>query len=110
MAVDANGILLGVISAPANRHDSPLLAETLDSVEALGPLPKGVSVHLDCGYDSVLTRKQLEERADWRDLREGKPPPLQDTKWWVVERTNSWHSWQNARRKLVWFTEGGAGQ
>ena len=30
VAVDAEGIPLGVITAPANRHDSPLLSETLD--------------------------------------------------------------------------------
>jgi hypothetical protein len=45
VAVDADGIPLGIICAPANRHDSPLLAETLDSVEAPGPLPEGASVH-----------------------------------------------------------------
>ena len=32
----------------------------------------------------------------------GKPAPLQATKRWVVERTNSWH---NAHKKLVWCTE-----
>jgi hypothetical protein len=26
--------------APANRHDSPLLSETLDAFEALGELPE----------------------------------------------------------------------
>jgi hypothetical protein len=37
--VDASGIPLGAIAAPANRHGSPLLDETLDTLEALGPLP-----------------------------------------------------------------------
>ena len=32
----------------------------------------------------------------------GKPAPLQATKRWVVERTNSWH---NAHKKLMWCTE-----
>ena len=60
VAVDADGIPLGIICAPANRHDSPLLAETLDSVEAPGPLPEGTSVHLDRGYDSIrLAREPL---------------------------------------------------
>jgi IS5 family transposase len=103
VAVDADGIPLGIISAPANRHDSPLLAETLDSVEAPGPLPEGASVHLDRGYDSDATRKQLEERALIGVISErGRPAPLQATKRWVVERTNSW---QNAHKKLVWCTE-----
>jgi hypothetical protein len=49
--VNASGIPLGAIAAPANRHDSPLLDETLDTLEALGPLPEQMSVHLDWGYD-----------------------------------------------------------
>ena len=103
VAVDADGIPLGIMCAPANRHDSPLLAETLDSVEAPGPLPEGASVHLDRGYDSDATRKRLEERALIGVISErGKSAPLGTTKRWVVERTNSW---QNAHKKLVWCTE-----
>ncbi len=105
VAIDADGIPLGSITAPANRHDSPLLAETLDTVKTLGPLPERTSVHLDRGYDSDLTRKRLEERGLIDVICEkGKPAPLQATKRWVVERTNS--SWQNAHnKKLVWCTE-----
>lgn len=45
--------------APANRHDSPLLGETLlDTLEALGPMPERVSVHLDRGDGSEATRKR----------------------------------------------------
>jgi hypothetical protein len=55
VAVEANGVPLGTVTAPANRHDSPLLAPTLDAVaETLGGLPEGTSVHLDRGYDSDL--------------------------------------------------------
>jgi IS5 family transposase len=57
VAVDAEGIPLGVITAPANRHDSPLLSETLDTV---GELPEQASSHLDRAYDSDLTRELLE--------------------------------------------------
>jgi Transposase DDE domain len=50
MAVDASGIPLGAVSAPANRHDSPLLVPTLEAAsEALGAMPEGASVHLDRG-------------------------------------------------------------
>ena len=104
MAVDERGIPLGAVSAPANRHDSPLLAPTLDAVtETLGVLPEGTSVHLDRGYDSDLTRERLEDRGlSWEISKKGKPAPLWATYRWVVERTSSWH---NAHKKLVWCTE-----
>jgi transposase len=42
MAVDARGIPLGAVSAPANRHDSPLLVPTIEATsEALGTPPRG---------------------------------------------------------------------
>ena len=101
--VDANGIPLGAIAAPANRHDSPLLEETLDTMEVLGELPERVSAHLDRGYDSKATREKLEIRGLLAEISEkGKPTPLTATKRWVVERTNSWN---NAHKKLVWCTE-----
>jgi transposase len=63
-AVDGRGIPVGAVMAPANRHDSPLLSETLDAVtETLGELPGGAKVHLDRGYDSKATRERLEERG-----------------------------------------------
>jgi hypothetical protein len=104
MAVDGRGIPLGCVSAPANRHDSPLLAPTLDAVtETLGVLPEGSSVHLDRGYDSALTRERLEDRGlGWEISKKGKPAPFWATYRWVVERTSSWH---NAHKKLVWCTE-----
>lgn len=101
--VDAKGIPLGAVAAPANRHDSPLLEQTLDTLEPLGRLPEQMSVHLDRGYDSRITREKLEERSLLAVISEkGKPAPLQATKRWVVERTNSWH---NAHKKLMWCTE-----
>ena len=47
MVVDAKGIPLGAIAAPANRHDSPLLEETLDTMGIVGELPEHISVHLE---------------------------------------------------------------
>ncbi len=103
MVVDACGIPLGAIAAPANRHDSPLLEGTLDTLEDLGPLPEQVSVHLDRGYDSRTTRQKLEDRGLNPEICEkGKPAPVAATKRWVIERTNSWN---NAHKKLVWCTE-----
>ncbi len=95
---------MGALTAPVNQHDSPLLPGTLDAViETLGGLAEGTSVHLDRGYDSNLTRERLKERGLLAEIsRKGTPAPLQATKRWVVERTNSWH---NAHKKLVWCTE-----
>jgi transposase len=103
-AVDASGIPLGTVTAPANHHDSPLLGETLDAVaESLGGVPERASVHLDRGYDSGITRERLQERGLLAEIsKKGKPAPLKAGMRWVVERTNSWH---NARKKLVWCTE-----
>ena len=105
MAVEAKGIPLGaIISAPANRHDAPLLVPTLEATSgALGALPEGASVHLDRGYDSPLTRERLKELGlRWEISGKGKPAPYWSTNRWVVERTSAWH---NAHKKLLWCTE-----
>ena len=103
VAVDARGIPLGIVSAPANRHDSPLLGETLDAARACGSLPEGAIIRLDRGYDSEATRQRLRVRHLLAEISvKGKPAPLNATGRWIVERTNSW---QNAHKKLVWCTE-----
>ena len=104
MAVDASGVPLGAVSAPANRHDSPLLVPTLEAaLETLGGLTEETSVHLDRGYDSGTTRRRLADLGlRWEISGKGKPAPFWATKRWVVERTSSWH---NAHKKLVWCTE-----
>jgi hypothetical protein len=49
-AVDAEGILIGSVTAPANRHDSPLLVPTLEHASAsVGAMLDGTSVYLDRG-------------------------------------------------------------
>jgi len=103
-AVDAKGIPIGSLSAPANRHDSPLLMPTIEHASAsVGVLPGGASVQLDRGYDSEATRRRLEDRGLKAEISErSKPAPLRATKRWVVERTSSWH---NAHKKLLWCTE-----
>jgi hypothetical protein len=102
--VDGCGIPLGVVTAAANRHDSPLLDETLDhALRTLGELPDRASVHLDRAYDSLTTRRKLEARSLIGEIsQKGKPAPVSATKRAIVERTNSWH---NAHKKLVWCTE-----
>jgi transposase len=103
VVVDGKGIPLGSVSAPANRHDSPLLAPTLDAARVLGLVAEGASVRLDRGYDSDLTRERLLERGLVAEIsKKGRPAPLEATGRWIVERTNAW---QNAHKKLVWCTE-----
>ena len=102
MAVEARGIPLGTVSAPANRHDSPLLVPTLEAAsEALGALSKEASVHLDRGYDSRLTRERLAELGlRWEISGKGKPAPFWATRRWVVERTGSWQA--KLSHKKLW--------
>ena len=107
MVVDANGpsrarhSLGTTIAAPANRHDSPLLEETLDTLEVVGELPERISVHLDRGYDSKSTRQKLYLRGLLAQISEkGKPglrlrPP--NGGWWRgrirgATPTRSWSS------------------
>ena len=54
--MEAGDLPLGVVSAPANRHDFPLRAPTSDLLKDLGPLPETTCVHLDAGYDSTSRR------------------------------------------------------
>ncbi len=86
MMVDAEGIPLGVLCAPANRHDSPLLGKTLQSVDGAIELPEQANVHLDRAYDSNVTRQLLKDRRLVGVIsQKGKPAPLQATNGWVVE-------------------------
>ncbi len=104
--VDVCDITLGAIAAPADRHDSPLLDETLDTLKTLAPLPHK-SVHLDRSYDSETLRQKLKARGLTGVISEkGEPAPLQAGEHWVVERTNSWHS---AHKKLLCTPNGGGG-
>jgi IS5 family transposase len=95
---DGYGIPLDRVLAPANRHDSPLLAATLDKLDDLGPLPDQIRVHLDAGYDSQKTRDELAvRRMTGQIAHKGDKAPIQAGQRWHVERTNAWH---NAFNKL----------
>ncbi|MFF3255759.1 IS5 family transposase [Actinacidiphila glaucinigra] len=96
---DGYGIPLGRVPAGANRHDSPLLAPTLDLLDGLGPLPDDGTVHLDAGYDSDKTRALLSGRGLYgRIAHKGEKAPIQASQRWRVERT---HAWQNAFHRLA---------
>ncbi len=89
LLVDGAGLPLGVVAAPANRHDSPFLAPTLEKLSRFGfDLPEKITVHLDAGYDSSNTRQLLRILGcDWVISTHGTP--LQVGARCVVERTNS---------------------
>lgn len=96
---DGYGIPLGRVLAGANRHDSPLLAPTLDLLDDLGPLPQDITVHLDAGYDSDKIRAVLAERGlHGRIAHKGEKAPIQASQRWHVERA---HAWQNAFQRLA---------
>jgi len=90
---DGYGIPLDRVLAPANRHDSRLLAPTLDKLDELGPLPDEIRVHLDAGYDSQKTRDELAARGMTGQIaHKGDKAPVQAGQRWHVERTNAWHN------------------
>jgi transposase len=93
LLVEGYGIPLGHVLAGAHRHDSPLLAPTLDLLDDLGPLPAQITVHLDSGYDSGKTRDTLTERGLHGEIaHKGEKAPIQATRRWHIERTNAWHN------------------
>jgi transposase len=99
LLVEGYGIPLGRVLAPANRHDSPLLAPTLDKLDDLGPLPDDITVHLDAGYDSQKTRDELAARGMTGDIaRKGEKAPIQaGQRWHIAASTGAalgWISWQ----------------
>jgi transposase len=93
LMVEGRGIPLGRVLAPASRHDSPLLAATLDKLDVIGPLPEDIRVHLDAGYDSQKTRDELARRGMTGGIaHKGEKAPIQAGQRWHVERTNAWHN------------------
>jgi len=88
---DGAGVPIATVSAPANTVDHALLAQTLDALKDVQPLPERVTVHLDAGYDYRPCREALEERGLRGEIaHRGTPAPIQVGRRWVVERTNSW--------------------
>jgi transposase len=103
IVTDGTGIPVHVVSAGANRHDSPLLAPTLAGLDKLDRLPEDVTVHLDRGYHGRPSRALLDELGFQGAIaRKGVPAPIQAGSRWVVERT---HQWMNGYGKLRRCTE-----
>jgi transposase len=103
VAVEAGGIPLAAVPAPANHRDDGMLAATLDAIGVVGVLPGQPVVHLDAGYDWQPCRKVPAERGMVGQIAtRGIPAPIQAGRRWVIERT---HAWGNQYGKLRWCTE-----
>jgi hypothetical protein len=103
VAVEAGGIRLAALPAPANQRDDGLLAATLDAIAVVGSLPARPVLHLDAGCDYQPCRQVLAERGMAGQIAtRGVPAPVQVGRRWVIERT---HAWGNQYGRLRWCTE-----
>jgi hypothetical protein len=107
--VDANGVPIGAIAAPANRHDFPASGRDSghygDPRRATRADERSPRSRLRFGGDPREVTDPWSTSGDLRERQAGSASghhPLAATKRWVVERTNSW---SNAHKKLVWCTE-----
>ena len=91
------------ITAPANRHDSPLLVPTLEHASAsVGGFPEGASVHLIAATTPTHPQAPRGAWAHRGDLPEGQTLTA-----WGNQAVGSGEdgSWHNAHKKLLWCTE-----
>jgi transposase len=101
---DRDGIPVAWSIDAANRHDTVLLAPTLEAAAARGLLSEIETIWLDKGYDSKATRDLIAtcgiaDSVIAKQRRGGEPKPEPGPKKalkmglrWPVERTNSWLS------------------
>ena len=100
--MEAGGIPLAVVPAPANHRDDGLLAATLDAIGAVGPLPAQPVVHLDAGYDYQPCRQILTKRGMVGQIAtRGIPAPIQTGRRWVIERTHAWGNQYGKLRRCI---------
>jgi putative transposase len=100
LLVEAGGGPLAVVIAEANRHDTKLLAATIDAIiiERPAPTPEAPQhLCLDKGYDNPTghsTVAQYGYTPHIRRIGEEKLDPQGEKRFparrWVVERTLSW--------------------
>lgn len=96
ICVDARGVPLAAVQAPANRNDHLLLGSTLqeaatvlDAIDV--DLPETASVHLDRGYDNRAVRELLADAGfDPRIATKKTGSGMKSRQRWVVERTLGW--------------------
>lgn len=90
IVTDATGVPLHLVSAGANRHDSPLLGPTLAGLPAVGPSTADRTVHLDRAVDNAPSWTVPDELGlQGAIARTGVPAPIQARGRWVVERTQA---------------------
>lgn len=107
LLTDGQGVPVGLAVDGANRHDSKLVEQTLDSIPIRRPKPtkkRPQHMCLDKGYDFEFVLRILDEynliphvrrrgeEARARRRHRGKP------RRWVVERS---HSWFNRFRRIL---------
>lgn len=125
LLVDSRGAPLGIVVSGANRHDSPLLGPTLDSIVVERPAPSQTepqNLCVDKGYKGKPTERQANEhgyilhrpaadeaeKEGRKGKKEKKPSnrkkkkqvqrePGKKARRWVVEVG---HSWINRFRRL----------
>ena len=103
--VDAEGTPLGVTLSPANRHDSMMLATTLDAIPRVRqgrgrPRRRPCCLHTDKAYDHRRCRAECRQRTIApRIARRGiEASDRLGRHRWVVERT---FAWLNRFRRLT---------
>jgi transposase len=99
VAVEATGVPIGWVVAPANRHDSKLIEPTLSVLENRGLVDDIETLHLDKGYDyrfvdDLIARAGIGDANIIRKKKPHQPEPVTrpyriDIRW-IVERTNAW--------------------
>ncbi len=109
LLTEASGVPIGLAIEAANRHDSKLVEQTLQSVAVARPKPtpdKPQAICMDKGYDYDEVRELVREFGYTAHIR-GRGEEAQAIKRqagfkarrWVVERTASWMN--RFRRILV---------
>lgn len=123
LLVDGRGAPIGLAVSGANRHDSPLLGPTLDSIVVERPEPTEAepqNLSLDNGYQGKPGEEQAQEhgytlhrppkpekqekgkkgkkQSNWKSKKQVKREPGKKARRWVVEVA---HSWINRFRRLL---------
>ena len=104
--MDARGTPLGVLTGPANQHDSQMLAPVPEAIPPVRSGRRGQprrqpdKLHADKGYDHRRCRRacharSIRPRIARRGVESGQRLGRHR---WVVERT---HAWLNHMRRLA---------